>query len=153
MLWWSDGSEISRCWKEMDEGRMTSPGRETAEELIRKVKTACNPTPPESAEEIWRQFNSPDNITKHTAMWNAEMWCSTKIITWNAHGDMEIWLAYVLSVLVFPLLVAWTQSCWFNLLFSSNFGPSATINDQLQEFPEGKTTGWYQCFRWKYNQQ
>lgn len=57
----------------MDEGRMTSPGRETAEKLIRKVKTDCDPTPPESAEEIWRQFNSHDNITKHAAMWNAEM--------------------------------------------------------------------------------
>lgn len=31
---------------------MTSPGRETAEKLIRKVKTDCDPTPPESAEEI-----------------------------------------------------------------------------------------------------
>lgn len=49
---------------------------ERAEELIMKVKTCCNPMPPERADEIWRQFNSQDSVTKHTALWNAE--CALK---------------------------------------------------------------------------
>lgn len=70
------------------EGRMISPGPET--ELIRKVKTYCDWTPPESAEEIWRQFNSPEDITKPSAMWNAD---NNLIITRNTDDYIEMWAA------------------------------------------------------------
>lgn len=58
---------------------------------------------PEWAEEIWRQFNSRDNITKHAAMWNAE--CTAKYLVQKSYNNMKFPLSTY-----FPLLLTWTSN-------------------------------------------
>lgn len=118
------------------EGRMSLPGPETAEEFIRKVKACCDWMPPESAEEIWRQFNSPKDITKPSAMWNAN---NHLIITWNADDYTEMWAVLRPVSPCFPsFLVLELNAAGSTCCFPQSLAPQQQLMTSCRNFLKEK---------------
>lgn len=123
-------NETWRCWKEMEED--SSWGKD-AGSWRGKWRSAA-------VQLRLNERNKPDVISSSRGSMKNKPWW---VLRQNAAHNTT-------ALDVFPLSVAW------NLLHL--FGPklwplSATTNEQLQELPDGKTKGWYQCCRWKHDQQ